>query len=226
MSLNRSRTGAVRGRIELILGPMYGGKSSELKRRMRRWKSAKKRCLVVNHSKDTRYNDAVGAAAGEHFLVTHDLEKIDAMPAASLADVDALVKGMLPAERYECIGIDEIHFFGMEAAEIMCRWRAAGIVVICAGLLAKATKELWPNILPILKEMDDLVFLPAICEECGEEDAAFTWALTNVSGAVQVGGPEEYLPVCSFCRHRLQEERDDLLAKEQDANKHGDQNTQ
>lgn len=54
-----------RGKIEVIYGPMFSGKSSELQRRVRRLKYAKKNCLVINYAKDNRYSD-------EEVASTHD----------------------------------------------------------------------------------------------------------------------------------------------------------
>ena len=50
------------GRIELIIGPMFSGKSSELQRIVRRFRVANKKCQVINYSKDNRYSkDEVAA---------------------------------------------------------------------------------------------------------------------------------------------------------------------
>ena|SRR3989338_2592784 len=85
------------GKIELIFGPMFSGKSSELMRRIRRYKVAKKNCLVIKYKNDARYS-------GDNLLSTHDLQKIDAIPALKLADIADQVHG------YDCIGIDEAQF--------------------------------------------------------------------------------------------------------------------
>jgi thymidine kinase len=54
------------GSIELIYGPMFSGKSSELLRKIRRYQHARKSCLVVNYKHDNRYSD-------KEEVVTHDL---------------------------------------------------------------------------------------------------------------------------------------------------------
>jgi thymidine kinase len=46
------------GSIEIIYGPMFSGKSSELLRKIRRFEHAKKRCLVINYQHDNRYTQA------------------------------------------------------------------------------------------------------------------------------------------------------------------------
>jgi thymidine kinase len=53
------------GSIEIIYGPMFSGKSSELLRKIRRFEHARKRCLVANYSHDNRYSLA-------EEMATHD----------------------------------------------------------------------------------------------------------------------------------------------------------
>lgn len=45
------------GEIQLIYGPMFSGKTSELIRRIRRYTSAKRRCIIIKYSRDIRYDD-------------------------------------------------------------------------------------------------------------------------------------------------------------------------
>jgi hypothetical protein len=50
----------LKGRIELIIGPMFAGKSTELLRRMKRHEIAGSKCLRIKFSDDTRYsNDSI-----------------------------------------------------------------------------------------------------------------------------------------------------------------------
>ena len=44
------------GRIELILGPMFAGKTTEMLRRIEREEISKKQCVVLKYSKDQRYS--------------------------------------------------------------------------------------------------------------------------------------------------------------------------
>jgi hypothetical protein len=46
------------GEIQLIFGPMFSGKSTELLRRVRRFKAARRRCLLVKYIADTRYSES------------------------------------------------------------------------------------------------------------------------------------------------------------------------
>ena len=55
------------GRIHLIIGPMYAGKTTELLRLKKRAEIAGQKCLAIKFYKDLRYD--------EDRLSTHDLEK-------------------------------------------------------------------------------------------------------------------------------------------------------
>jgi thymidine kinase len=56
-----------RGFIEIIYGPMFSGKSSELLRKIRRFEHAKKSCLVVNYEHDNRYTQADEMATHDRY---------------------------------------------------------------------------------------------------------------------------------------------------------------
>lgn len=53
------------GHLNLIYGPMFSGKSSELQRMVRRYEIGKKSCLVINYAADNRYSN-------EDVVSTHD----------------------------------------------------------------------------------------------------------------------------------------------------------
>jgi len=88
---------SIGGHIELILGPMFSGKSTELQRRIKRHSIAKHDCIVVKYFKDTRY------AVEE--MATHDKQLLKATAASSL---EPIMEELL---KHEIIGIDEGQFF-------------------------------------------------------------------------------------------------------------------
>ncbi|XP_004693474.1 PREDICTED: thymidine kinase, cytosolic [Condylura cristata] len=107
-----------RGQIQVILGPMFSGKSTELMRRVRRFQIAQYKCLVIKYAKDTRYSSNFS---------THDRSTMDALPACLLRDVAQDSLGVA------VIGIDEGQFFPdiVEFSEAMAN---AGKTVIVAAL--------------------------------------------------------------------------------------------
>jgi len=85
------------GSIELIIGPMFSGKSTELLRRVRRNKFSKKSCILVKYKFDTRYSN--------EGVATHDKLSVKAI---SCTGIEEIYSELL---KYQVIGIDEGQFF-------------------------------------------------------------------------------------------------------------------
>jgi thymidine kinase len=81
------------GRIELILGPMFSGKSTALVLRIRRLIVAEKKCIVLKYKNDVRYSESE--------MSTHDKTMIAALPCSTLEEVWSQIQS------YDIIGIDE-----------------------------------------------------------------------------------------------------------------------
>ena len=64
--------GVSRGRIEVIMGPMFSGKSTELLRRLERHRIAHKNVVLIKHKSDLRYEGS------ESCVVTHDQKRKEA----------------------------------------------------------------------------------------------------------------------------------------------------
>ena len=79
---------------DIIIGPMFSGKSTELYRRINRFHSIGKRVLIVNHQNDTR-------TAG---ISTHDGREYSAIKCSHLMNLKDI-------HSYDVIGIDEAQFF-------------------------------------------------------------------------------------------------------------------
>ena len=94
------------GKIILIIGPMFSGKSTKLMKHMNISKLQKKSAMVVKYDRDNRYSN-------ENKLVTHDrynyffYSRIE-FPAISANKISDVYDELLP---YEVIGIDEGQFY-------------------------------------------------------------------------------------------------------------------
>ena len=90
-----SAGGGNNGSLELLLGPMYSGKTTELARRFRRAAAAGKKCILLKWAKDRRYCDS------RHVVVTHDGQETAARPVEKLAEAHNTIW------TYDFICIDE-----------------------------------------------------------------------------------------------------------------------
>lgn len=179
---------SLRGRIELIMGPMFSGKSSELQRRLTRFSISRKQCFLVQYARDTRYTD--GATA----LTTHDRRALPAHCAVSfLKDAASSVP---PGTHV--IAVDEAQFFP-DAVEVCQAWANAGKVVLLAALDSTFEREpfsITARLIAIAEQVDKLV---AVCAVCGHDKALWSHRTTDSTALEVIGGQDTYQPLCRKC---------------------------
>ncbi len=197
-------------RLEVIAGTMFGGKSSELIRRIKRHEILGRKVQVFGPSIDTRY--------GKNSITSHDQLKREASYVSSARELEEILS---PAA--QVIGIDEIQFFESPIIETCERYAGQGKIVIAAGLLKDFRDEYFPfrdgnkTMSDLLKAADITTILTAICdaqdeagEICGNDASRVQRFLDGQvapydSPVVQVGGKESYAPRCrqhyQFYRH-------------------------
>eukprot|EP00734_Pompholyxophrys_sp_LG126_P000096 Pompholyxophrys_sp_v1_NODE_5_length_12280_cov_3.373988.p10 type:complete len:189 gc:universal NODE_5_length_12280_cov_3.373988:1475-909(-) len=176
-----------KGLIHLILGPMYSGKSSELIRRYRRYSIAGKKCLLVKHSHDIRYD--------KKMLCTHDSYKLDAHSCTKLSDL------LVDPLDYDVVCIDEIQFYP-DSIEFCEKMAESGLIVEASGLSGNFLREPFPNMSSLISKADHIEFLTSVCMTCKEEGAAFTKRLSDETAEVVIGGKDKYVAVCRECYHK------------------------
>lgn len=171
------------GRLELILGPMFAGKTTEMLRRVRRHKVAQKRCLIVKYERDTRYSDTN--------VSTHDQHTVIAEPVSRLIELGNLV------DNVDVIGIDEGQFYPDLLQEVR-GFLKKGKIVIISSLDGTFEQRPFGDVLNLIPMADYATKLTAVCALCYEE-AAFTQRLTTETKVEVIGGAEMYRPVCRTC---------------------------
>lgn len=176
------------GEIQLIVGSMFAGKSTELIRRLERYERAQRRVLAVKSALDQRYSAAPR-------IITHRQHEFGAVVARELSALDVAP--------YDVVGVDEGQFYA-DLAEACERWAAAGKTVIVAMLDGDARRQPFPGsqLAELLARAESVTKLLAVCQRCGA-DAAFsqlTSAHTQLdANHVKVGGAELYRAVCRQC---------------------------
>lgn len=143
------------GYIELIVGPMYSGKSEELIRRLKRSKIAKQNVVVFKPSIDNRYSI--------EDVTSHSGIAIQAVALAKLEDVWKYV-----GKETQVVGFDEVQFFGSEIIDIVMKLADDGIRVICAGLDMDFKAEPFGVIPALMARAEFVDKLQAVCVICGQ----------------------------------------------------------
>lgn len=173
-----------RGRIEVICGSMFSGKTEELIRRMRRAQFARQKVEIFKPDVDTRYS--------AEDVVSHEGNTISSTPVSSSGAI------LLLADDVEVVGIDEAQFFD-DGLPAVCRELAdRGVRVICAGLdmdYRCVPFGPMPNLCAIADEVQKV---HAICLRCGSL-AYVSHRLVDNEKRVLLGEKMEYEPLCREC---------------------------
>jgi thymidine kinase len=143
------------GRIEVICGPMFSGKTEELVKRLRRAQIARQRVRVFKPRIDDRYDASD--------VVSHSRQRIESIPVDSSEDVRA----HLAREAADVVGIDEAQFFDEGIVQVAEELADGGTRVVVAGLeldyLARPFGSMW-QMLALAEEVTKQL---AICISCG-----------------------------------------------------------
>ena len=179
------------GRIELICGSMFSGKTEELIRRVRRAIIARQHIQVFKPTLDTRYH---------HRQVTsHNGLGVAAFPVPAARDILTHLE-----PETTVVAIDEVQFFDPDIVAVCQALANQGIRVICAGLDTDFRGEPFGPIPDLLARAEMVDKLHAICVVCGEE-ASRTQRLIDGQPAafddpvVLVGAAEVYEARCRQC---------------------------
>lgn len=172
------------GRIEVICGSMFSGKTEELLRRLRRAQFARQTIEIYKPALDTRYS--------EENVVSHDKNAILSTPVENSSNILLLSSGA------EVIGIDEAQFFDMGLADVCRELADQGARVIVAGLDMDFKRIPFGPMPALCAIADDVVKVHAICLRCGNL-ANYSYRMVKNDNQVMLGETEEYQPLCRKC---------------------------
>ena len=184
-SIHGERRG--RGRIEVICGSMFSGKTEELIRRMKRAEFARQRVEIYKPLVDTRYS--------KDDVVSHDKNTITSTP------IDSSAQLLLLASDIDVVGIDEAQFFDNGLADVCNELANRGVRVIVAGLDMDYLGKPFGPIPYLLAIADEVTKVHAICVRCGSL-AYISHRLVHNDKRVLLGEKQEYEPLCRECYNK------------------------
>ncbi|MGM9633627.1 MAG: thymidine kinase [Alloprevotella sp.] len=173
-----------RGRIEVICGSMFSGKTEELIRRLRRARIARQKVEIYKPALDTRYSEAD--------VVSHDATSIASTP------VDAAASILLLAAEADVVGIDEAQFFDQGLVEVCTALANQGKRVIIAGLDMDFQGQPFGPMPALCAVAEDVTKVHAICVKCGDL-AYVSHRIVADERRVLLGEKDEYEPLCRAC---------------------------
>lgn len=181
-----------RGRIEVICGSMFSGKTEELIRRLKRAKFARQKVEIFKPALDTRYSDVE--------VVSHDSNHITSTPIESSTSI------LLLATDVDVVGIDEAQFFDNDLVDVCNELARRGVRVIIAGLDMDFRCQPFGPMPALMAVADSVTKVHAICVRCGNL-AYVSHRLVAGDKQVLLGEKMEYEPLCRDCYHEALRER-------------------
>lgn len=172
------------GRVEVICGSMFSGKTEELIRRMRRAEFARQKVEIFKPSIDIRYS--------EQDVVSHDARAIPSTPVDSSASILLLVSDQ------QVVGIDEAQFFDAGIVDVCNELANRGIRVIVAGLDMDFMGKPFGPMPALCAIADEVSKQHAICVRCGSL-AYLSHRIVAGEKQVLLGEKDEYEPLCRHC---------------------------
>lgn len=160
----RDRLMHTTGHLEVIVGPMFSGKSEELIRRVTRSVIARQSVAVFKPAIDDRYHQTQ--------VASHNGRSIEAHAVQSSEDIRNLIYGntpLLPSDNPlpEVIAIDEAQFFDEGLVPLASELADAGVRVILAGLDQDFRGEPFSFMPELLARAEVVDKITAICVICG-----------------------------------------------------------
>ena len=172
------------GRIEVVCGSMFSGKTEELIRRMKRAVFAHQKVEIFKPAIDTRYSD--------EDVVSHDSNSIRSTPVDSSASI------LLLSSDIDVVGIDEAQFLDDGLVDVCNQLANRGVRVIIAGLDMDFKGVPFGPIPALCAIADDVTKVHAICVKCGNL-AYLSHRIVSGDKRVMLGEQTEYEPLCRAC---------------------------
>lgn len=185
------------GRIEVVCGSMFSGKTEELIRRMKRAVFAHQKVEIFKPAIDTRYSD--------EDVVSHDSNSIRSTPVESSASI------LLLSSDIDVVGIDEAQFLDDGLVDVCNQLANRGVRVIIAGLDMDFKGVPFGPIPALCAIADDVTKVHAICVKCGNL-AYLSHRIVSGDKRVMLGEQTEYEPLCRECYQKA------VLKQQEEAN--------
>jgi thymidine kinase len=169
------------GEIQMILGPMFAGKTTELLRRVRRYKIAGKSVVVISKLDKVE---------------THDKQNIEFR---QVKEYNTNSYTLLC--KYDVIGIDEGQFYN-EIEDMADMLANIGKIVIISALDATYQRKPFMNILNVIPKAENVTKLTSVCHECGSDGSFSKRINKDNNDLIVLGAEDKYRSVCRSCYNK------------------------
>ena len=173
------------GKLELIIGNMFSGKTTEIIRRINKEKSINKRILVINYIDDNRYTTDTPS------IISHDNLNVNCIKDKKLEEINV--------NNYDSFFIDEAQFFEDLYSFVLLLVDVKNKHVIVSGLDGDSFRNPFGDIIKLIPLCDTVDKLTAYCNKCNNGVIApFTKKINGNTDLIDIGGIDKYIPVCRY----------------------------
>jgi thymidine kinase len=195
-------------RLEVIVGPMFSGKTELLISRLHRVLYARKRLRIIKPARDTRTQGFIAARAVNPDGTTEITDKLSAVMVRTEEDF-ARVAG---ADDYDVLAVDEAQFFpldepvrdslgwfGRAVRDLMRERRESNLRIIVAGLDMDFAENPFGPIPGLLAMADQVDKLTGVCMVCGSDHGYISHRIIPGEAQLVIGDAGEYQVRCRAC---------------------------
>ena len=169
-----------KGRIEVICGSMFSGKTEELIRRIKKVELADEKYIIFRPKIDSRNP--------ENKIISHAKNEISASIVSSPKEILDL------SANYTVIGIDEAQFFDQSIVDVCNLLANKGHRLIIAGLDMDFEGNPFGPMPNLMACAEDVMKVHAVCMETGNP-AGYSYRKDNSDDLVLIGEKKEYKPL-------------------------------
>ena len=169
-----------KGKIEVICGSMFSGKTEELIKRLKK--------VELNGLKYIVFRPKLDSRNPENKIISHAKSEISASIVSSAEEILKLSK------EYSVIGIDEAQFFDRSIVEVCNALANKGVRIIVAGLDMDYQGNPFGPMPHLMACAEEVTKVHAICVETGNP-AGYSFRKDESNDLVLIGEKKEYSPL-------------------------------
>ena len=181
------------GNLEIIIGPMFSGKTSELIKIYNEYVLKGEIVLGINYDKDTRY--------GDNAIISHDQQRMPSVNVAELIQIKIDYNLSQLFEKATIIFINEAQFFKDLKRWIIKYIDTTNKTFILCGLDSDFNRKRFGDLLDLVPHADKLTKLYGTCTKCSKK-SLYTHRISDEKQQELIG-VNNYIPVCRDCYNEL-----------------------
>ena len=176
------------GKLTVVCGPMYAGKTSHL---IENFEKHKAHAIVINFCDDNRYSKTM--------LSSHDKLMIPCIKVRNLAEIEDMLEIVLFRDTIKTIFIDEGQFYSDLVPQVLKFLEVWNKDVLVYGLDSDFRRQKFGSILELLPHADHIEKLRAHCSQCHAKNSAmYSHRLSKEQSVVLIGNTN-YVSLCRKC---------------------------